>query len=89
MKNKLFCVKPHFSFGSISKLGWIFITINSIAGASSSLTKKGFSQISATPQCATCDPELFNHPYALTLVMFMGEFCCVFYYLIALLVKRL
>ncbi|CAL5970930.1 Transmembrane_domain-containing protein [Hexamita inflata] len=74
------CAPPRMTFGSISKKGWIFIAINTMAGTGSNLVKKGLAQIPAVPYCDGCEPQLFNHPYVMALTMFVAEFCCFIIY---------
>ncbi|CAL6079536.1 Transmembrane_domain-containing protein [Hexamita inflata] len=75
------CAPPKMTFGAISKSGWIFITVNTLAGSASNLIKKGLAEIPAVPICDGCETQLFNHPYVMALTMFVAELMCGFIYI--------
>ncbi|KAH0576302.1 Transmembrane domain-containing protein [Spironucleus salmonicida] len=58
-----------------------------VSGAGSTLTAKGMSQFKISPS-AGASAIVFNHPHIQTLFMFIGEFCCIFVYLITETVRK-
>ena len=70
-----------------SLLVWIYITSMLVSGSGSTLTAKGQSQFLIAP-CDGCTPIVFNHPYIQTTFMFIGEFFCIFVFLIADAIRK-
>ncbi|CAL6027981.1 Transmembrane_domain-containing protein [Hexamita inflata] len=81
MKSK--CMKPRILLKTISPKGWFYIICMIVTGGIVVSCTKALGEVPPTPQCATCDPVQFDHPYMQTLMMFLGEMLCIIFYVVS------